>query len=157
MTIGVGDVAPTFSLPGKPGEEAVSLENFRGEKNVILLFFPLAFSPVCAKELCGIRDNYDLYESLGAQVLGISVDSPFALSAWAEQEGFSFPLLSDFNREVSSGYGVLFEDLMGLKGVSKRAVFVIDKTGVIRHMEVLKSAGDLPSFSAVRDSLEELG
>lgn len=156
MSIEVGALAPDFSLRGSQSPDPVSLSSFRGEKNVVLLFFPLAWSSVCTTELCGVRDSYADYEGLDAVVLGISVDSPFALAAWAKDQGFTFPLLSDFNRETSASYGALYEDLLGLKGVAKRAAFVIDREGIVRYAEVLEKASELPSFDAIRKTLAEL-
>ena len=156
MSIRVGEPAPEFALRGTQSDDPVRLSSFKGEKNVVLLFFPLAWTSVCTKEMCSIRDSYSEYGKLNAQVLGISVDSPFALKAWAKEEGFPFPLLSDFNRETSSSYGALYENLMGLKGVSKRAAFVIDRAGILRHAQVLDKASDLPDFGAVRTVLAEL-
>ena len=157
MSIGVGEPAPDFALRGTQSDEPVRLSAFKGQHNVVLLFFPLAWTSVCTKEMCSIRDSYGEYGKLGAQVLGISVDSPFALKAWSKEEGFPFPLLSDFNRDVSSSYGALYENLMGLKGVSKRAAFVIDRGGVVRHAQVLDKASDLPDFAAVQRVLSDLG
>lgn len=156
MTIESGQSAPDFSLPHIPGQEPVRLSTYRGEKNVVLLFFPLAWSSVCTQELCTLRDDYDRYADLDAEVLGVSVDSPFALQAWTKEQGFQFPLLSDFNREVSRLYGVLYDDLLGLHGVSKRAAFVIDKQGVVRHAEVCPTAGDLPNLESIRQTLANL-
>jgi peroxiredoxin len=156
MSIRVGEPAPEFALRGTQSDDPVRLSSFKGEKNVVLLFFPLAWTSVCTKEMCSIRDSYSEYGKLNAQVLGISVDSPFALKAWAKEEGFPFPLLSDFNRETSSSYGALYENLMGLKGVSKRAAFVIDRAGILRHAQVLDKASDLPDFGAVRTVLSDL-
>lgn len=157
MALAVGDRAPEFTLKGTAGEEPVALSSFAGEKNVVLLFFPLAWTSVCSTEMCSIRDNYSQYQSLDAEVLGISVDSPFALAAWAKEEGFEFPLLSDFNREAATAYDALYEDLMGLKGVAKRAAFVIDKESVVRYAEVCASPGDLPSFEKIQEALKGLG
>ena len=157
MAVRVGEPAPDFELRGSQGNEPVRLSSFRGEKNVVLLFFPLAWTSVCTKEMCSIRDGYAEYTKLNAQVLGISVDSAFALKAWAKEEGFTFPLLSDFNKDVSASYGALYDDLMGLKGVSKRAAFVIDRAGVVRHAEVLAKASDLPDFDAVKRVLSDIG
>jgi peroxiredoxin len=156
MSIEVGADAPDFSLRGTQSADPVSLSSFRGEKNVVLLFFPLAFTSVCTTEMCGIRDSYSEYEGLDAVVLGVSVDSPFALQAWAKEQGFSFPLLSDFNRDAATAYGALYEDLLGLKGVAKRAAFVIDRGGVVRYAEVLEKASELPNFDAVRETLSTL-
>ena len=157
MSIRAGEPAPDFALRGTQSDEPVRLSSFKGRQHVVLLFFPLAWSSVCTKEMCSIRDSYGEYGRLGGQVLGISVDSPFALKAWSKEEGFPFPLLSDFNRDVSSSYGALYENLMGLKGVSKRAAFVIDRGGVVRHAQVLDKASDLPDFAAVQKVLSDLG
>ena len=156
MSIRVGEAAPDFALRGSQGNDPVRLSSFKGQNNVVLLFFPLAWTSVCTKEMCSIRDSYADYGKLDAKVLGISVDSAFALKAWAKEEGFPFPLLSDFNKDVSASYGALYDDLMGLKGVSKRAAFVIDRGGVVRHAEVLEKASDLPDFDAVKRVLGDL-
>lgn len=152
----IGRPAPEFTLPHKPGGDPVRLADFRGESNVVLLFFPLAWSSVCTRELCSVRDDYDRYRGLDATVLGISVDSPFALQRWSEEQGFPFPLLSDFNRRVSRDYDALYDDLMGLEGVSKRAAFVIDREGVLCHAQVLENAGEQPDFAAVERTLESI-
>lgn len=157
MTIDVGRQAPDFTLPHKPGEAPVQLSDYRGQKNVVLLFFPLAWSPVCTDELCATRDSYAHYAEVDAEVLGISVDSPFALQAWADEQGFQFPLLSDFNKDVSKRYGVLYEDLLGLRGVAKRAAFVVDKEGKVRYAEVCPTPKDLPDSAAIRGVLKDLG
>jgi peroxiredoxin len=157
MSIRVGEPAPDFALIGTQGNEPVRLSSFKGERNVVLLFFPLAFTSVCTKEMCSVRDTIAEYGNLNAQVLGISVDSGPALRAWSKQEGFTFPLLSDFNKEVSASYDALYENLMGLKGVSKRAAFVIDRGGVVRHAQVLEKASDLPDFDAVKRVLGDIG
>lgn len=157
MTIDVGRQAPDFALPHKPGEAPVRLSDYRGDKNVVLLFFPLAWSPVCTDEMCATRDGYTRYVDVDAEVLGISVDSPFTLQAWADDQGFQFPLLSDFNKRVSEEYGVLYEDLLGLRGVSKRAAFVVDKEGKVRYAEVCATPKDLPDLEAIREVLQGLG
>ena len=155
MALKKGDQAPTFSLISNDKKE-VSLESYKG-KNVVLLFFPLAFTSVCTEELCTIRDNYSTYNDLNASVLAISVDSPFTLDKFKSEQELTFPLLSDFNKDVSRNYGALYEDfVLGMKGVSKRAAFVIDSEGVIQYEEVLDSAGDLPNFSAIKGALETL-
>jgi len=155
MSLQVGDPAPDFKLPGTE-VDPVSLSAFRGEKNVVVLFFPLAWTGVCTNEMCSIRDSHSKYEELDAQVLGISVDSPFALKAWSKEQGFNFPLLSDFNREAARDYDALYDELMGFKGVAKRAAFVIDKEGIVRYAEVLEKASDLPNFEAIQESLSSL-
>lgn len=156
MSIQVGDHAPDFTLKSTIGEEPVQLSKLRGEKNVVLLFFPLAWTGVCTKEMCSIRDGYDQYADLDAEVFGLSVDSPFALGAWSKEQGFNFALLSDFNREATEAYGVVHEDLIGLKNVSKRSAFVIDKQGVVQYAEVCPSPGDLPSFDKIQETLRGL-
>ena len=148
----VGEKAPDFTLKNTEQED-VTLSDFAGKSNVVILFFPLAFTSVCTTELCTVRDDYSSYESLDAKVFGISVDSPFTLAKFKEQESYNFDLLSDFNKEVSSDYGALFGELMGLKGVSKRSAFVVGKDGKIKYAEVLPSPGDLPDFEAIKAAL----
>lgn len=155
MAVKVGDKAPTFKLHASDKSE-VTLENFQG-KNVVLLFFPLAFTGVCTAELCSMRDNIADYEGLNAQILAVSVDSLFTLDKFKAEQNLNFPLLSDFNKEVARSYGALYEDfVLGMKGVAKRSAFVIDKEGTIRYAEVLESAGDLPNFEAVKETLSSL-
>lgn len=153
MSLKVGDTAPSFTLRDSDTNE-VHLSDYKGS-NVLLLFFPFAFTGVCTDELCSIRDNFNKYEDLGAKVLAISVDSPFTLAKYKEEQQYNFPLLSDFNKEVSRMYDALYEDfVLGLKGVSKRSAFVIDKYGTIRYAEVLDNAGDIPNFAAVQEALQ---
>ncbi|MCB9283196.1 MAG: peroxiredoxin [Lewinellaceae bacterium] len=155
MALKVGDQAPDFTLYNTDKQQ-VSLSEFRGA-NVVLLFFPQAFSGVCTKELCAMRDDIASYEGLNAQVLAVSVDSVFTLGKFKEDQRFSFPLLSDFNKEVSQEYGAFYEEFVfGMKGVARRSAFVIDEEGTIRYAEVLESAGDLPNFEAVKETLQEL-
>lgn len=150
-----GDKAPDFALRASD-KSLITLSEQRG-KNVVLLFFPFAFTSVCTKELCEMRDSLADYERLDAQILAISVDSPFTLAKWKEEQGFNFPLLSDFNKTVSKKYDSLYKEFgMGLKGVSKRAAFVIDKTGLVKYAEVLENAGEIPDFSAVKEALQSL-
>lgn len=144
--------APGFTLPDTEGDK-VSLTDFQGKKKVVLLFFPLAFSDVCTEELCITRDNMKMYNALDATVIGISVDSFFTLRALKKAENINFMLLSDFNKEVSRRYQVLYDDYHGMKGVSMRAVFVIDREGIIRHREVLEDSSKLPDFKAVQKVL----
>jgi len=151
----VGDKAPSFTLYSS-GKEEVSLQDFT-EKNVVLLFFPLAFTSVCTEELCTMRDNLSHYNNLNAQVLAVSVDSPFTLEKFKSEQELNFPLLSDFNKEVARSYGALYEDfVLGMKGVAKRSAFVIDQDGVIRYAEVLDNAGNLPDFEAINETLSGL-
>jgi len=152
MSVKVGDKAPSFTLHASDKSE-VSLEGYRG-KNVVLLFFPLAFTGVCTTELCTMRDDIANYNGLDAQILAVSVDSLFTLDKFKQEQNLNFPLLSDFNREVSRAYGSLYEEfVLGMRGVSKRSAFVIDKEGVVKYAEVLESAGDLPNFDAIKAAL----
>ena len=154
MATHVGESAPAFTLKNTDLEE-VSLADFSGRK-VVLLFVPLAFSGPCTQELCDISAGINAYDDLGAQVLGISVDSPFSLKAWAEKEGITIPLLSDFNKEVSASYGAQFEDLLGFKGVAKRSAFVVDGAGVVRYASVSDDPKQLPDFEAIKACLQSL-
>lgn len=148
MALKVGDVAPSFNLKSSDLKD-VSLADFAGKK-VVLHFFPLAFTGVCTTQLCTLRDNFGFYEGLNAQVLGVSVDSPFTLAKFKEEQAYQFPLLSDFNKETAAAYGALYEEfVLGLKGVARRAAFVIDEEGKIAYAEVLENAGDLPNFEAI--------
>ncbi len=148
MSINVGQMAPDFSLYNTDKKE-VKLSDLRGKK-VIIHFFPQAFTGVCTTQLCTMRDNINYYTNLNAVVLGISVDSVFTLGKFKEQENYNFDLLSDFNKETSRAYGSIYEEwILGMKGVSKRAAFVIDENGVVTYAEVLESAGDLPDFSKI--------
>lgn len=155
MSLQAGQIAPDFTLKNTERED-VTLSNFRGKKNVVLLFVPFAFTGVCTKELCSVRDNLNAYSSLNAEVIGISVDSPFAQKQWKEKESLNFTLVSDFNRQVSKAYGAQYEDMMGFQGVAKRAAFVIDKEGKVQYAEVLENAGNLPNFDQINTTLGQL-
>jgi peroxiredoxin len=153
--LNVGDQAPAFTLFSSEKKE-VKLEDYQGQ-NVVLLFFPLAFTSVCTTELCAMRDDIAFYQGLNAQVLGLSVDSVYTLSKFKEEQHLNFPLLSDFNKTISTAYGALYEKFgFGMLGVSKRAAFVIDAAGTIRYAEVLENAGELPNFAAVKATLAAL-
>ena len=154
MTLQVGDKAPEFTLPDA-SRENVSLP-VDPAQNVVLLFVPLAFSSVCTAELCDVSQSLSAFENLNARVIAISVDSPFALKSWADQDGITLTLLSDFNKEVSAAYGAQYEDFIGLKGVAKRSAFVIDKGGVIRFASVSDDPTVLPDFEAIRACLQAL-
>ena len=158
MGITVGDQAPDFTLKSKSGDDMndISLSDYRDQKNVVILFFPLAYTGVCTEEMCSVSGGLADYDALDAQVLGISVDSPFAQEAWAEKEGITIPLLSDFNKEVSAAYGSQFEDLIGFKGVAKRSAFVVDKSGVVRFASVSDDPTELPDFDAIKACLQAL-
>jgi glutaredoxin-dependent peroxiredoxin len=157
MSINVADKAPDFTLFDS-SMKPVKLSDYAGAKNVLLLFFPMAFTGVCTKELCGVRDDIARYTTANAEVLGISVDSVFTLAKFKEEQGYNFPLLSDFNKEISTAYGSIYESFtdMQMKGVSKRSAFVIDKAGVVQYAEVLASAGDVPNFEAINQLLATL-
>lgn len=155
MSLKVNTKAPDFTLQNTKGDK-VTISNFQEKTNLVLLFFPLAFSSVCTKELCTTRDNMKLYEALDTKVIGISVDSFFCLGEFKKSENLNFTLLSDFNKEVSKNYDSLYEDYYGMKGVSKRATFVIDRQGIIKYKEILDDAGDLPDFKNIQKTLSDL-
>ncbi len=151
----VGDKAPSFHLFSDERKE-VKLEDFQG-KNLVILFFPAAFTSVCTNQLCAARDDIAFYQGLDAAVIGVSVDSPFVLAKFREDQKINYPLLSDFNKQMSTAYDSIYQDFVfGMKGVSRRAAFVVDKEGTIRYAEVLENAGELPNFEAVKTSLEQL-
>jgi peroxiredoxin len=147
MSIQPGQPAPQFTLTSTELKE-VSLADFKGKK-VVLHFFPLAFTGVCTTQLCTMRDNFGYYDGLNAQLLAISVDSPFTLAKFKEENNYQFLLLSDFNKEVSTAYGAIYGQFFGLKGVAKRAAFVIDEDQNITYAEVLENADNLPDFAAI--------
>jgi peroxiredoxin len=156
MSVTVGSVAPDFTLKNQNSED-VTLSSFKGKK-VVLLFFPFANSSTCTKEMCTFRDELSIYNGLDAQVLGVSVDSPFALKLWDDKNNYGFPLLSDFNKEVSNAYKVMFESFVpgkyDYKGVAKRSAFVINAEGIIDYAEVLESPGEEPNYEAVQKALK---
>jgi len=154
MSVDVGSKAPDFTLTNQD-RQPVTLSGQRG-KPVVLAFFPAAFSSVCTKELCTFRDSMAKLGQAKAQVYGISVDTFFTLKAFQDHEKLTFPLLSDFNKQVIRDYGVFNEDMIGLKGIAKRAVFVIDKDGIVRHREVLEDARNEPDYDKVFGALAAL-
>lgn len=155
-TLQPGDKAPLFSLYNSDKNE-VKLEELRG-KNVVLLFFPFAFTGVCTKELCSVRDDIANYQNMNAEVLAISVDSAYSLNRFKEDLNLNMQLVSDFNKEASTAYGSIYETFgMGYKGVSKRSAFVIDAEGIIRYAEVLENAGEIPDLEKVKEVLAGLG
>lgn len=155
MAIQVGEQAPDFTLRDNE-KNKVTLSHQKG-KNVVLLFFPLAFTSTCTKELCSVRDNFGIYNSLNAQVYGISVDSLYSLNKYRTEQNLNFPLLSDFNKEVSTAYDTIYEHFSNdMKGVSKRSAFVIDKEGIVRYVEVLENASEIPNFDAIQSCLKEI-
>ena len=157
MAIPVGSKAPDFTLKSKsPVDVEVKLSNNFGKKNTVLLFFPLAFTGVCTAELCDISSGFGTYAGLGADVIAISVDSPFAQAAWAKQEKISLTLVSDLNKVVIKQYDVVFPMLAGVGDTAARAAFVIDKDGVIQYSEQTPTPKDLPNFEAVKAVLAKL-
>ncbi|ETW98584.1 MAG: peroxiredoxin [Candidatus Entotheonella factor] len=155
MAVQVGQEAPDFTLKSSDMED-VTLSSFRGNKNVVLLFVPLAFTGVCTQELCSVRDNLNDYSTLDAEVLGLSVDSPFSQKEWKEKEGLNFTLVSDFNREVVQAYGASYGDSFPFHGVAKRSAFVVDKSGVVQYVEILEKPTDLPDFDKINETLQGL-
>jgi len=155
MVLTKGDKAPSFTLRNTETKE-ISLSDYSGKK-LLLLFFPLAFTSVCTEELCTIRDDAKFYKDLDVDILAISVDSLFTLAKFKEEQKYDFPLLSDFNKDVCRSYGTLYETfVLDMKGVSKRAAFIIDKNGKVRHQEILENAGELPNFGAIKEALAQI-
>ena len=153
MSLQPASAAPQFTLVST-AKKQVSLSDFNGKK-VVLHFFPMAFTGTCTTQLSNTRDNFGYYDGLNAVILGISVDSPFTLAKFKEDLNLQFELLSDFNKEVSPAYGCFYEEfVLGLKGVSKRAAFVIDEDQNIIYAEVLEVATDLPDFAAIAEAVK---
>ena len=155
MSIDVGAKAPDFTLPNED-REPVTLSAQLKDGPVVLAFFPAAFSSVCTTELCNFRDSVADLNKVHATVLGVSVDTFFALKAFKDAQHLNFPLLSDFNKSVIRQYGVVNPDMIGLKDIAKRSVFVIDKNGVVRHREVLDDARNEPDYGKVKQALASL-
>lgn len=159
MSLQIGVSAPDFTLKNA-NNEAYTLSDFKGKKNVVLLFFPAVGTSVCEKELCSTRDSMKDYETFDAQVIAISVDGPFAQKLWADKHQFNFPLVSDFNKEVSQAYGAFYDtwlpEKFALKGVSKRSAFVIDKNGLVQYAEILENAGNEPNYQSIQETLKKL-
>jgi len=158
MAISVGSKAPDFTLKSKQasGLVDVSLNNNLGKKNTVLLFFPAAFTGVCTQELCDITSGLNTYAGLNADVIAISIDTPFAQEAWAQKEKIGITLASDLNKEVTRKYDVLFPMLAGIGDTSARAAFVIDKQGVVQYSEQTPTPKDLPDFAKVKETLAKL-
>ena len=153
--LNIGDRSPGFKLPSD-NKEIVSLMDYEGKK-LVILFFPMAFTGTCTKELCMMRDDISRYTDINAEVVAISVDSYFTLAKFKEQNNLSFKLLSDFNKEASKAFGCLYEEFgLGLRGVSKRSAFVIDSEGIIRYEEILENANELPNFEAILKIVESI-
>jgi peroxiredoxin len=157
MPIAVGTKAPDFTLKSKsPIDADVKLSNNFGKKNTVVLFFPLAFTGVCTTEMCDITAGLSAYSGMNADVIAISVDSPFAQQAWAQKEKIGITIASDLNKETTKAYGVLFPMLAGIGDTAARAAFVIDKNGVVQYAEQTPTPKDLPNFNAVKETLAKL-
>ncbi len=155
MALAVGSRAPDFALPNQD-HQTVRLIDLLAEGPVVLAFFPAAFSSVCTQELSTLADSFPELSAAGGRVVGLSVDTPFALKAFQRDQGFGLPLLSDFNKDVIAAYGVFCEDMIGLKGLAKRAVFLIDRVGTIRHVQILDDARNEPDYEALRGAIRRL-
>ena len=161
MALKVGDKAPDFSLPSlnpkSPDVNTVSLSSYKDQKDVVLLFFPQAFSGVCTEEMCTMSDGLEFFNDLNVQVLGISVDGTFVQKAFAEKFNIKVPLLSDYNREIVKKYDVMRPEFThGMKNTAERAAYIIDKTGTIQYSEVTPTPGELPNFEAIRKKIKNL-
>ena len=158
MAIPTGSKAPEFTLKTKTAEglQDIKLSDNFGHRNTVLLFFPLAFTGVCTQEMCDVSGGIKAYSDLNAQVIAISVDSPFAQEAWAQKESITIPLASDLNKEVAKAYDVLLPDLVGIGAASARAAFVVDREGVVRYSEQTPTPLELPSFDLIKATLAQL-
>lgn len=158
MALSVGNKAPDFTLKSKQtsGLVDVKLSNNFGKKNTLLLFFPAAFTSVCTQEMCDISGGLNAYAGLNAEVIGISVDTPFSQEAWAQKENIKITLASDLNKEVTRKYDVLFPNLAGIGDTAARAAFVIDRNGVVQYSEQTPTPKDLPDFNKVKETLARL-
>ena len=154
MSVEVGSKAPDFTLVNQDREN-VTLSRELGNGSVVLAFFPGAFSGTCTKEMCTFRDTMSNFRTVNAKVLGISTDTFFTLKAWGDQQKLGFPLLSDYNKEVIAKYGVVNPDMIGLKNIAKRAVFVIDRNGIVRYREVLEDARNEPDYAKLNDAVAQ--
>jgi glutaredoxin-dependent peroxiredoxin len=160
MAIKVGDKAPDLELTTKTAEgpKKLKLSNNVGKKNTVLLFFPMAFTGVCTKEMCEVSQGLNAYTNLNAEVWGISGDNPFAQEAWAQKERISLPLLSDYEHKVARAYGIAYDSFLpqinlGMAGVPKRSAFVVDKQGIVRYAESHDDPGKLPDFEGIKNAL----
>lgn len=155
MGIQLGQQAPDFELYDTTKTKVV-LSEIKNQ-NILLLFFPMAFTSTCTKELCSVRDNMSIYDGAEATVFGISVDSVYTLAKYKEEQKLNFSLLSDFNKSASRAYGSIYETWnMGMLGVSKRSAFVLDRNHLVRYAEVLENAGEIPDFSRINETLANL-
>ena len=156
MAVEIGSKAPDFTLVNQDRQN-VTLSQELANGAVVLAFFPGAFSGTCTKELCNLRDTMSHFSSMNAKVLGVSTDTFFALKGWDDQQKLGFPLLSDYNKEVINKYGVVNPDMIGLKNIAKRAVFVIDRGGVVRYREVLEDARNEPDYAKLNEAVGKIG
>jgi glutaredoxin-dependent peroxiredoxin len=158
MPIAVGTKAPDFTLKSKDanGLKDVTLSANFGKKNTVVLFFPLAFTGVCTQEFCDVTQGLTSFSDLDAEIIGVSVDSPFAQEAWAQSKNITVPLVSDLNKKTAEAYGVLLPDLVGIGATAARAAFVVDKNGVVQYAEQTPSPKELPNFDAIKQKLGEL-
>lgn len=156
MSIDVGAKAPDFALPNQD-RETVRLSDVVKKGPVVLAFLPGAFSGTCTAEMCKFRDSWSELGKSGAQMIGVSTDTFFALKAWGDQQNYNFPLLSDYNKDVIRQYGVVNPDMIGMKDIAKRSIFVIDRDGVVRYREVLDDARNEPDYGKVRETLASIG
>jgi len=155
VAIRTGDSAQGFELPHKPGE-TIDVGTHIGSEPVVLLFFPLAFSPTCTDEFCTMRDEWDSWASLDAKVFGVTCDSPFVTDRFREELRIPFPILSDFNRDVAKSWGAIHDELLGLRDVPKRAAFVVDANGSVAYDWVSDDPSKLPDFAAVKSAVESV-
>lgn len=156
MTVTVGSKAPDFTLVHRVGEDPVSLSDYLGTQPVVILFFPLAFSGVCTAELCQVVEDRGIWDDLGVEVLGISVDSPYVNQRFADATGADFPVLSDFNLEAAEAYGVRNDDFFGMKGVANRSAFVVDREGLVAYAWTSEDSDLLPPFEEIRAAVAAL-
>ncbi|MBK8035815.1 MAG: redoxin domain-containing protein [Verrucomicrobiaceae bacterium] len=156
MALSVGTQAPSFTLKSKSASGLADVTFPVAGKNTVILFVPLAFTGVCTQEFCDITAGLSAYTDLGAEVIGVSVDSPFAQEAWAQKEKIGITLVSDLNKEATKAYDVVFPALAGIGDTSARSAFVVDKNGIIQYAEQTPTPKDLPNFDAVKAALAKL-
>ena len=157
MPLDPGTPAPAFELTLVPGEAPLRLDDYKGARSVVLLFFPLAFSRVCTKEMEWMAREYDRWYGLDAEVIGISVDSAFVNRRFAAELGAPFPIVSDFNRDATTAYGVRNDDYFGMRGVSNRAAFVVDRSGMIAYAWMSEDDTLLPPFEEIEEAVRLIG
>ena len=156
MPLSVGTAAPTFTLKSKNATGLVDVTLPAPGKTTVILFFPLAFTGVCTDEMCSVSQGLEAYSGAGAEVIAISIDSPFAQEAWAKVNSIGLTIVSDLNKEATNAYDVLFKGIAGIGDSSARAAFVVDKAGVIQYAEQTPTPKDLPNFDAIKAKVAEL-